>query len=358
MTRDENWFVWVADQSGCAWYRGIVPMTSLLRTGKLAKGEWSMVESGQGLISRDVVVAQRTANENANPMLWALAEHGFQWTYDLDDMLWGVEPSNVHAYAFYAQDWVQATIRRTVEAAAQITVSTPELVEEINDVFHRDAVVIPNTVPDLPGLSRDPLDEPFTPDGKRRRPLRVLWAGSRTHDEDLKVIRYGTKKLVERGEIELVLMGVEYRDLIPWASGVMPWVPNNEYLQTVAAMGADVMLCPVKPSRFNACKSHLKALDAMAAGVIPIASDFVTYNRLVTDGENGFLCRWNEQDWYKKLRTVAAMSWEELRAMREAALLRAADYHSDVWADHVADTWGRIRMDADGMAKLPEPASA
>lgn len=336
-----SWFGWTADEAGCAWYRTIVPMTGIQRSGLVDKVEWGMVSTPEQLMARDVLVAQRTCNDTANPMLWRLAEQGLQWTYDLDDMLWGVEPGNRIAYNFYSQDWVQDTLRRTIDAAAQITVSTPELANELEAFGVGDRVtVLPNTVPELPGLARDPEDEPVDRKGRRSRPLRVLWAGSRTHDDDLQIIRYTTKKLVERGEIELVLMGVEYRDLIPWASGALPWVPNSEYLQTIASVGADVMLCPVKPSAFNACKSHLKALDAMAAGLIPIASDYPTYNRLVTHGENGMLARWNEHDWHKKLQAVVAMSWDELAVMRAAALRRASDYLVDAWAPTVHETWG------------------
>jgi glycosyltransferase involved in cell wall biosynthesis len=301
-----------------------------------------MVSSAQELSQRDVIVAQRTCNDQANPVLWALTDAGVPWTYDIDDMLWGVDPTNVAAYGFYAQGWVQDTLRRTVAAAAQVSVSTPELGDAlVTDLGYSGPVeVLPNTVAEVPGLTREPEDEPVDPDGKRVRPLRVLWAGSRTHDEDLKIIRYATKKMVERGEIEFVIMGVEYRDLIPWASGQLGWVNNNEYLQALAGLHADVMLCPVKPTAFNACKSHLKALDAMAAGIIPLASDFVTYNRLVTDGVDGMLAKWNEQDWYKKLRTLANMSWDELKAMRSNGLRRALEYHSDNWAEHVYDFWG------------------
>lgn len=337
-----DWFAWTADESGCAWYRSIVPMTGVQRLGLVDRVQWSMVSSGEDLLRRDVIVAQRTCNESANPMLWRLADRGHQWVYDLDDMLWGVEPSNKIAYGFYSQGWVQDTIRRTIDAAAQITVSTPELANELDILGHGDKVtVLPNTVPELPGLARDPEEEPVDRRGRRKRPLRVLWAGSRTHDQDLQIVRYTTKKLVERGDIELVLMGVEYRDLIPWASGALPWVPNHEYLQTIASVGADVMLCPVKPSAFNACKSHLKALDAMAAGLIPLASDYPTYNRLITHGENGLLARWNEHDWHKKLQSLVAMSWDELAAMRTAALNRAADYLSDAWAPTVHETWSK-----------------
>lgn len=320
-------------------------MTGLVQSGLVDKVSWDMQSTGQELIDRDVIVAQRTANESANPILMKLTEAGYNWTYDLDDMLWGVEHTNAHAFAFYAQQWVQETIQKTMEAATQITVSTPELAEEVElKVPGKPVTILPNTVSELPGLARDPLDEPFDPDGRRRRPLKVLWAGSRTHDQDLEIIKYGTKRLAERGEIELYLMGVEYRDILPWAKGVYPWIPNNEYLQAVSSQNMDVMLCPVKPGRFNACKSHLKALDAMAAGMIPIASNYPTYNRLVTHGENGMLARWQEDDWYKKLRAVANMDWYELQAMRAAGMRSAAQYLNTEWSGLVHETWGRVKV--------------
>jgi hypothetical protein len=271
-----------------------------------------------------------------------MTNRGIPWTYDIDDLLWGVEPSNVHAYGFYAQGWVQEVLRRTIDAAPQVSVSTPELADAlVSDLGYSGPVgVLPNTVPEVPGLARDPEDEPVGPDGERRRPVRVLWAGSRTHDEDLKVIRYATKKLVERGEIQLVMMGVEYRDVVPWATGQVGWVSNHEYLQAIAGMHADVMLCPVKPSAFIACKSPLKALDAMAAGMVPLASDYVTYNRLVVPGVNGLLAKWNEHDWYKQLRVLTSMGWDDWKRLRAGATATALEYHADRWAQMSFDFWG------------------
>jgi hypothetical protein len=364
-----DWFGWVADNAGCAWYRSIVPLTAIQKLGLVDKVSHSMISSGAELLSRDVVIAQRTCNENANPMLWKMTELGAGWTYDLDDLLWGVEHTNVNAHGFYSQDWVQDLLMRTIAAAPQISVSTEELANELDVIGYRGAVqVLPNTVPDLPGLARDPENEPVDRDGKRKRPLKVLWAGSRTHDADLEIIRYTTKKLVERGDIELILMGVDYSDLIPWASKSIPWVANHEYIDALAAVGADVMLCPVKPGKFNAAKSHLKALDAMAAGIIPLESDYCTYNRLVVHGESGLLAKWNEHDWHKKLQSLVAMNWDELHAMREACLLRASDYSADKWAPAAHSFWAQAPVncsipsfDAEQLKQTqqtPEPSVA
>jgi hypothetical protein len=306
-----------------------------------------MESDGKELIDAEMLVAQRTVNAQANPLLWRLADEGYPYVYDLDDLLWGVEPSNVIAYNYYAQTWVQEYLLQTINKAALITVSTPELREEVLgleeqgiDVGRVD--VLPNCVPSIPGNARGPDSWPVTPEGVRTRPLRVLWAGSRTHDDDLQIIRYATKKLVERGEIELWLMGVEYRDILPWAAGAIPWVPNHQYLEALAGLNMDVMLAPVKPSRFNNCKSHLKALDAMASGMIPLTSDGPTYGRLVVDGVNGMVAKWNEHDWYKKLRQLANASWSELYALQSAGIETAEEYLIENKAHLWHESWGSV----------------
>lgn len=341
-----DWFAWTADNAGCAWYRSVVPLTAMRRTGLVDRVSWSMISTGRELAERDVVVAQRTCNDQANQVLWSMTDRGVPWTYDIDDLLWGVESSNVIAYNFYSQDWVQDVLRRTIHAASQVSVSTPELAGAlVEDLGYAGPVaVLPNTVPEVPGVARDPEDEPVDPDGKRRRPVRVLWAGSRTHDQDLEIIKYTTRKLVERGQIEFILMGVEYRDLIPWASGQVGWAPNHEYLQALSRLSADVMLCPVKPSRFNSCKSHLKALDAMAAGMVPLASDFPTYNRLVVPGVNGLLAKWNEHDWHKRLQELINLDWDGWKRLRAGATATALEYHADNWAQQAFDFWGSAAL--------------
>lgn len=342
-----TWFGWVADNAGCAWYRAAVPLTGLQNTGMVPEVRWAMASTGKELIDAEVLVAQRTVNEEANPLLWRLADEGYPYVYDLDDLLWAIEPSNKIAYAYYAQDWVQEYLMRTIDRAALVTVSTPELRDEVLELGLGTGRVdvLPNCVPSVPGAARSPEAWPVTPDGERVRPLRVLWAGSRTHDDDLQIVRYGTKKLVEQGEIELWLMGVEYRDILPWATGVVPWAENSQYLEALAGLGMDVMLAPVKPSRFNHCKSHLKALDAMAAGLIPLTSNGPTYNRLVRHGENGLMAKWHDHDWYQQLRWLANASWEELNSLQTAGLETAQEYLIDRRAGEWYESWGSVRRE-------------
>lgn len=340
-----TWFGWVADNAGCAWYRAAVPLTGLQRTGLVDEVKWSMGSNGKELVEAEVLMAQRTVNEEANPLLWRLAAEGYPYVYDLDDLLWAIDPSNKIAHRYYAQDWVQQYLMRTIDMAELVTVSTPELRDEVLELGLGTGRVdvLPNCVPSVPGEARSPEAWPVTPDGERVRPLRVLWAGSRTHDGDLQIVRYATKRLAEQGKIELWLMGVEYRDILPWAKGVVPWAENSQYLETLAGLGMDVMLAPVKPSRFNHCKSHLKALDAMAAGLIPLASDGPTYNRLVRHGENGLLAKWREQDWYEKLRWLAEAPWDELVRLQTAGLETANEYLIDRHAQSWYDSWGSVR---------------
>ena len=342
-----TWFGWVADDAGCSWYRGAVPLMGLQRTGLVPDVRWAISATGKELIDAEVLMAQRTVNEEANPLLWRLADEGYSYVYDLDDLLWGIDPSNKIAHSYYAQDWVQEYLMRTIDKAALVTVSTPELKDEVLalGLGTGQVDVLPNCVPSLPGMTRGPGDWPVTPEGERTRPLRVLWAGSRTHDADLQIVRYATKRMVERGEIELWLMGVEYRDILPWASGTVPWVENSTYLETLASLGMDVMLAPVKPSRFNHCKSHLKALDAMAAGLIPLTSNGPTYNRLVRHGENGLMAKWHEHDWYQQLRTLANASWDELERLRAGGMETASEYLIDKRAQEWFDSWGSVRRE-------------
>ena len=62
--------------------------------------------------------------------------------------------------------------------------------------------------------------------------------------------------------------------------------PYDKYIETLRS--ADIALLPLKPTRFNNCKSDLKYIECAAQGVAVLASPTV-YGQTLRDGETGLL---------------------------------------------------------------------
>jgi glycosyltransferase involved in cell wall biosynthesis len=125
--------------------------------------------------------------------------------------------------------------------------------------------VIPNYVrPDL------------WPQGRRPAPARETWlllAGSRSHLQDWKEAAPAIRRLKQRyPALRLrVICHYLFDYLAPLVDDFIPWVPADRYPQALA--GNHIALCPLPPSKFNVCKSPVKALEAALAGCAVIGSE-------------------------------------------------------------------------------------
>lgn len=281
---------------------------------------------GQLLIQPDAVdVWEVLSQQQDAPLL--VAEH--------DDDIVNVRPDNPfflhHGIAY--EDFIAtnaAAARRSLALSDLVTVSVPHLAEQYRQHTDAPIVVLPNTV-----------DEVLLEVPQRRRDrgerLRIGWAGSSTHDVDMRRcvegIRYGLRKTGG----QLVLMGADYRPLFrqPDAEYHLWKKQIDEYYLVLSTF--HVALAPLADDLFNRSKSPLKALEASALGIPVVASDAGPYRDFVIDGETGFLCR-TDDDWMRALRTLDAD--EDLRqAMGAAARARAAEFTTQLWAPRWIDTY-------------------
>src|SRR5690606_8456208 len=67
-----------------------------------------------------------------------------------------------------------------------------------------------------------------------------------------------------------------------------PYLPYDRYVEVLRR--SDIALLPLRPSRFNRCKSDLKYLECAANGVACLASPTV-YEGSIRHGETGLIYR-------------------------------------------------------------------
>ena len=77
-------------------------------------------------------------------------------------------------------------------------------------------------------------------------------------------------------------------------------VGMQHYIQLYKTLNFDIGMCPVAPTVFNAGKSNLKMIEYMSLGVLPVVSDYVTYNE---NYHKSFLASPNDElGWIRALR--------------------------------------------------------
>lgn len=240
----------------------------------------------------DVIVWHRVALKDASSVaaMCALARSiGARTVYDLDDNL--LELENHSERAAYAP--LVEAVRHSLHVADEVWCSTPALSGRVARDGRGCVWTMPNVVdPELWQLHREP------PNRTRPDPaLRLLYMGTRTHDEDYAFLDAVMTRLHARfpGSVELYLVGVRTRDDTnpPW---LRVWSPPPYIGASYPAFvhwliqqgGLDMGVAPLMANPFNDCKSPIKVLDYAAIGLPTLASAVPAYLHSLEDGRNCF----------------------------------------------------------------------
>lgn len=276
------------DQSGCGQYRVIMPLHALERHGheiKLQLGGTG--EAAQGF---QVVIGQRMDKHDALP-IWRRLKAASRLVYEIDDDVFSVDTVNWMAHRVYSKALPQDTVIHAAEVADLVTVTTEPLAEVMRQ-FNPNVAVLPNHVPtEILELERP-----------RRDKLVVGWAGGASHAADIAMIAAQVRRFLDRTPSELHLIGTDYSETFRRPARFTKWDPDlMAYYRNV---DFDIGLCPLTGTKFDASKSHIKALECAALGIPVIASDVEAYRDFVIDGVTGFLVK-REHEWFKRLTELA-----------------------------------------------------
>ena len=292
-----------------------------VRVGTRADGTQELLD--MEIPEADVIVIQRPARSMMVEMIKRLRETGIAVVVEIDDDLTNLHPHNI-AYGTYRPgnpgglSW-----RHTVEAckaATYVVTSTPRL----QRVFapHGRGQAIDNYVPEI-YLTFEHQDTGF-----------FGWAGTtKSHPDDLQVIGHAVPILMDQGFQFQALggsHGLENALRLKRPVPAMPAVPLQAWASTMAQC-FDVSMCPLSNSVFNASKSRLKAIEAMAVGVAWVASPREEYRRLYRESGVGLLADTPRQ-WVKvikELMTNDSLRHEQAEAGRE--YMKTQTYQLNAW---------------------------
>jgi glycosyltransferase involved in cell wall biosynthesis len=332
-------FGWAADGEGCGFYRLNLPLGTLAEQGladTYVSEVWTLADSRTS--QADVIVGQRVCKPapSARWREWCAKPWGSRplMVYEIDDHLLNVPGDNELAGVYYNTLSVQEEIKANVRAADMLTVSTPNLAAEFSKYTDAPIVVLQNRIP----ASLCNVELPtHAPEGK----VIFGWAGSATHRGDFEKIGRMIARFGERNvdRVQLHMMGMNY---LPrsfkgdvrhslWVSGVTEYYRGVDF---------HVGLAPLVPNVFNACKSHIKALEYAALGIPVIASDVGPYSSFVENGITGLLIR-SDHEWERAMRRLLEEDKSRVHMgenARKLARRHTIEEHARQWRD--AYEWG------------------
>jgi glycosyltransferase involved in cell wall biosynthesis len=282
--------------SGCGYHRIILPLGYMQDTKAYATNMITQ-ETAQGW---DVMLFNRICPYD-HDFETIRKDMGCKIVVDLDDY-WKLPPNHINA-GFYEK--TAERIERNIAAADLVTVSN-EAVAKHARKLNNNVVVLPNALPF--GLNQY---NDFKQDSQR---VRILWAGSVTHEHDLKIIRNPVARLKQYSDkIQMVMAGYNDTDAYTksiWdrmfssftMGGQLPYMKIHSLMPAeymAAYEYGDIMVIPLESSEWHSCKSNLKILEAAAKRIPVIVSNVAPYNQ---DADAPVLWVNKQSDWFEHLK--------------------------------------------------------
>ena len=321
-------FGWTADNSGCAWYRVLLPLGMLNQDQKI-EATWGPRFEEQDW-DCDVLVAQRCCLPGPTGIIRRLTRTGAKRpkiVLEIDDDLLSIDRHNKISRDFYATADIRANLVENLQVADLVTVSTDNLAEVVSK-WNDNVVVLPNYIP------TDPL---YWQPGCWTDRVTLGWQGSPTHNGDWAVaarpVQQWFRHARQRGlNVEMHTVGsvpetfpqVRPHRVTKWREAI------HEYYHL---LDWHIALAPLADSRFNRSKSHIRVLEAAMLGFPVIASNVDAYAGFVRNGETGFLVD-SADEWIQALEVLT-----QNPSVREKMGAAAREHARQYTIEGNADRW-------------------
>ncbi len=214
--------------------------------------------------------------------------------YDIDDNLFLTAEENLLSKK-QSDD-----LKLMIKQFSTVTTSTNPLLQYLSKVTHRNDIIIkPNKLNRQLWFSEKKQANFFASKNKQRKTLKILYMGTFSHYNDLKMILPAIKKLKEKYNIHFAVIGGFKGNEDAFDKIHPPSVIYPDFVRWFLKIAADFdfAVCPLKDNDFNKYKSYIKYLDYSAAGLPAIYSDNEIYRQVVKNKHNGILAANNVDAW-------------------------------------------------------------
>lgn len=319
---------------GCQYVRGLIPLREGGWDGdktSLRAQQISNDMRARAVLDADVVVFHRPNDDRALAVADKLKSQGKKIVMDNDDTYKGFDTTKLGKLADkFGQ--VEKAIDIFGKQADLITCSTQFLKEEYLKL-NPNVVVLPNCV--------DPDDWPEEDEIQKNEgeKIRIGFVGSVGLHTDIQAFVHVLDELKKRDDVQLVLFALpadtpESRDvhnyykpeLEFWRSYNVEWqpfVPIEDYIETLNGLRLDMLLIPRSDDYFNRCKSNIKFLEASMLSIPVVAQGFTTGDSPYQDPEDAKHMQVivDNSKWLDAISPLI-----ESKALREAQGKKAREY--------------------------------
>ncbi len=195
---------------------------------------------------------------------------------------------------------VYSTMKKIANA---IICSTPALAKTFDPYYDsgycngRPVVVAPNLL-DISTFPASPYDDStgfVETTHNPNEPIRIVWAGSKTHKGDVEIVEDALCRILEKhgpdNRAAVIFMGDHMTPKLTrdWLHRGMLWqhaVPFAQYRKIANSLKPDIWIAPLADIPFNHSKSDLRIMEGWALGAAVVASAVGEYNHIrnLTDG--------------------------------------------------------------------------
>lgn len=247
---------------------------------------------------------------------------GKKVVYETDDLLESLNFSN----PMYQDIQRHVSQVRMMSSTASICTTTGEEIKNELSKYNENVHILPNCV----------NPEEWTPRKGRNRKVKVGYAGGSSHNEDIMLILDVVRDLQKEIDFEFTIFGLAP---IPWKKYIertkghhqealknnpnahaadwylrtmeiddklkeikwkhQPFVPIEQYNETLAKLNFDIGICPLIDNRFNRCKSAIKFYEYAMVGTATLASKIPPYK-----DEVNYTAKNQYDKWKSKLKAL------------------------------------------------------
>jgi len=235
---------------------------------------------------------------------------GLKHIMDLDDNLYNIDEFNPVELYLQQNEGIRQVQKIIIEDCENLTVTTKYL-KKLSEEYGRTkpTYVLPNYI-DL-DLYKFDFNKKKVPDKK----INIVYQGSSTHYTD--IVKSGiveaSKMVIEKygKRVKFVFIGMipdPIKEALP--TGRCDYIEGKtDFYEWVELwkekMGyMDIAIAPLNHSDFNYGKSEIKFYESAACKVPFVGSNTPNYQRVVRNGENGFVVRNEPIEWFNHLSAL------------------------------------------------------
>jgi glycosyltransferase involved in cell wall biosynthesis len=185
--------------------------------------------------------------------------------YTIDDLITNMAESNSLRLNIPAN--ARTRLKYALARCDRMVVSTDFLAESYRHLI-KDIRVVPNRLEKEIWL-------PLQSHKRTSKKPRIGWAGGRTHQDDLQLL----KEVIEqtRGEADWIFFGMCPDEIRPLLCEYHPYTTLAEYPSRLAALNLDIAVAPLAQIPFNQAKSNLRLLEYGILGIPVVCTDIDPY---------------------------------------------------------------------------------